>query len=134
MKPIQQNVIGTERPVIRVAKRGHSNALEVPLIRKMPKLEPIRRDPNFKPITTLTETPTEVEPEPEREKDFWPDFLTSKVEFLLNTFEKSFENISRINGEEILMRDFNLSFTSGQIFRSILQNAKQFHNFAHLQR
>jgi hypothetical protein len=134
VKPIEQNFIGTERPVIRVAKRGHSNALEVPLTRKMPKLEPIRRDPNFKPITTLTETPTEVEPEPEREKDFWPDFLTSKVEFLLNTFEKSFENISRINGEEILMRDFNLSLLSGQIFRSILQNAKQFHNFAHLQR
>ena len=131
---IQQNVIVAERPVERVAKRGHAITLEAPLTRKMPKLEPIRREPNFKSITMAIKTPVYLEPETERETDFWPDFLTSKVEFLLKTFERSFENISRTDSDQLLLKDFNVSFTFGQIFRSSLQNAKQFKNFAYLHR
>jgi hypothetical protein len=122
---IDQNLTFVERPVVSVAKRGHSIALEAPSIRKMPRLEPIKREPSYEP--TGIKTPIKMELEPERETDFWPDFLTSKVEFLLRTFEKSFE-------DQLLMKDHNASFTSGQIFRSIFQNAKQFQIFAHLQR
>ena len=131
---MQQNVVVAESPVKRVPKRGQAIALEAPQTIKMPKLEPIRRETNFKPITKAIKTTVHLEPEPERETYFWPDFLTSKVEFLLKTFKRSFEDISRTEADQLLMKDFNASFTFGQIFRSILKNAEQFKSFSRLQR
>jgi hypothetical protein len=131
--------------------------------KKMPKMEPIYNNEHFSqlhkdekeqmpPIKLIitkdrickAERDEIVVSELTQTEDIivWPQFLKSKIDFLEETFSRSFSKISTSDEDQIIMAklsalqtgDTSVVLDNGEILRFVAKHVDQFQQFAQLQR
>ena len=107
------------------------------------KMDPIKQESNQEGAIKLIiskgkiVSKEKIEIEPEVESPVWPDFLHSKVEFLLQSLEKSGAQIDQIllrKLVDIKKGDSSVSIKTRDVLNFVSQHSKQFLQFASMQK